>query len=295
MHFRSSEGEYQVRRFVDWLSKEGPEVVHGIEGLDESVHQIACPYHRPDSCVEDLYDPFLQEPSPLQRWTNRAQPGWKVLAAVYRDLSRTCHRTVDKSPITWLYRRFWRDRFGFEEYHVVGFGGFKRDGYDSGRVRDDQAEADESPTSVVGGWVSKMECLARWIDCRSPLVQEAADSVSFSRVIKRMSKRVYYHPEDDYDYASSDDDNDDNHDHDEYDDEGDTLVHESSPAEVADDSLEGSFLQTTRSPSIALPFLRGEEGKREGNKWYCCHLNGWMEPAGRFICFGVYSGLNTRV
>lgn len=136
----------------------------------------------------------------MQRWTNRAQPGWKVLAAVYRDLSRTCHRTVDKSPITWLYRRFWRDRFGFEEYHVVGFGGFKRDGYDSGRVRDDpriydgggggvgqgldeadtpasqievfgkgaqirrrrfesyrrlhiQAEADESPTSVVGGWV----------------------------------------------------------------------------------------------------------------------------------------------
>lgn len=124
----------------------------------------------------------------------------EVLGAVYRDLSRTCHRTVDKSPTTWLYRRFWRDRFGFEEYHVVGFGGFKRDGYDSGRVRDDpriydgggggvsigldeadtpasqievfgkgaqirrrrfesyrrlhiQAEADESPTSVVGGWV----------------------------------------------------------------------------------------------------------------------------------------------
>lgn len=36
-----------------------------------------------------------------------------------------------------MYRRFWRDRFGFEEYHVVGNKGVKIDGCDIGRVRDD--------------------------------------------------------------------------------------------------------------------------------------------------------------
>lgn len=46
MNFRSSEGEYEIQRFIDWLTKEGPEVVYGIEVLDKSAHQIACPYHR---------------------------------------------------------------------------------------------------------------------------------------------------------------------------------------------------------------------------------------------------------
>ncbi|KAF8943389.1 hypothetical protein BGZ47_005483 [Haplosporangium gracile] len=39
--------------------------------------------HYPNSCVEDTYDPALQGPSSLQRWINAAQPGWRVLVAVY--------------------------------------------------------------------------------------------------------------------------------------------------------------------------------------------------------------------
>lgn len=65
-------------------------------------------------------------------------------------------------------------------------------------------------------------------------------------------------------------------------------MHESSPAEVADDSLEGSFLQTTRSPSISLPFLRGEEGKREGNKMVLLSLE-WMDGTCR--TFYMFWGL----
>ncbi|KAK3847290.1 MAG: hypothetical protein J3R72DRAFT_512401 [Linnemannia gamsii] len=84
----------------------------------EPVMTSTCHRQRPQSNIEDLYDPTLQGPPALQKWINYAQPCYSVLATFTQSLSWTCQRTNGMSLSAWFYHSFWGYQFGFEDYYL---------------------------------------------------------------------------------------------------------------------------------------------------------------------------------